>query len=177
MAEKKTLLEEIQSDLHTNGIKLTFSPLRLFKVILSYRFLPIVMMRLVVNDLFLLSGISRIALNILYHMEIGRNVRIGKSLHLPHPSGIVIATGTQIGDNCAIYHRTTFAEKGGMHKGPVLGNCCVVGTGTVILGNLHIGDNVKIGPNSVVIYDVPSNTIAFGNPLVLKQVSNAKTAD
>lgn len=58
---KKTLLEEILSDLQTNGIKLSFSPLGLLKAILSYRFPSIVMIRVVVNDLFLLSSISRIA--------------------------------------------------------------------------------------------------------------------
>lgn len=52
----------------------------------------------------------------------------------------------------------------GPRRHPVLGNGCVVGAGAKILGSLTIGDRVKVGGNSVVLSDVPSNTVAVGVP-------------
>lgn len=40
----------------------------------------------------------------------------------------------------------------------------VVGTGAKILGNIKIGDFVKIGANSVVLRSVPSNSTVIGVP-------------
>ena len=78
----------------------------------------------------------------IFHSEIAADVTLGSSLWIPHPYGIVMARGTEIGDNCAIYQRTTFAEKGGIHKGPKTGNNCVIGAGSVLLGDIIVGANV-----------------------------------
>lgn len=40
----------------------------------------------------------------------------------------------------------------------------MIGCGSKILGNITIGDNVKIGSNAVVIKDIPSNSTAVGIP-------------
>ena len=47
---------------------------------------------------------------------------------------------------------------------PTLGNNIVIGTGAKILGPVNIGDNVKIGANSVVVTDVPPNSVVVGVP-------------
>lgn len=47
---------------------------------------------------------------------------------------------------------------------PRLGNGVVIGTGAKILGGVNIGDNAKVGANSVVIKDIPANTIWAGVP-------------
>ena len=39
-----------------------------------------------------------------------------------------------------------------------------MGTGAKVLGNIHIGDNVRIGGNSVVVKDVPNNCTVVGIP-------------
>ena len=39
-----------------------------------------------------------------------------------------------------------------------------VGVGAIIIGNVHIGDNVNIGAGAVVVKDVPSNTTVVGQP-------------
>ncbi|WP_437711315.1 hypothetical protein WMF45_39955 [Sorangium sp. So ce448] len=36
--------------------------------------------------------------------------------------------------------------------------------GSVVIGDITVGDNVIIGANSVVNKDVPSNTVVAGNP-------------
>lgn len=53
-------------------------------------------------------------------------------------------------------------ESGKRH--PTLGNNVTVGTGAKVLGNIHIGDNVRIGGNSVVVKDVPNNCTVVGIP-------------
>lgn len=46
----------------------------------------------------------------------------------------------------------------------MLGNNVDVGAGAAIIGNVHIGNNVLIGANSVVTHDIPDNAIVAGNP-------------
>jgi maltose O-acetyltransferase len=45
-----------------------------------------------------------------------------------------------------------------------IGNKVFIGANSVVLPNVKIGDNVIIGANSVVTKDIPSNTVALGNP-------------
>ena len=47
---------------------------------------------------------------------------------------------------------------------PTLGNDIVVGTGAKILGPVYVGDNVRVGANSVVVNDVPPNCVVVGVP-------------
>jgi serine O-acetyltransferase len=56
-----------------------------------------------------------------------------------------------------------------LHRGsPVIGNRCDIGAGAKLLGPIHIGDDVAIGANAVVITDVPSNSIAIGVPAKIR---------
>lgn len=45
-----------------------------------------------------------------------------------------------------------------------MGDNVQVGVGAVIIGPIHIGDNVIIGANSVVNKDIPANSVAVGAP-------------
>jgi len=47
---------------------------------------------------------------------------------------------------------------------PKVGNNVTVGPNSVIIGPIVIGNNVIIGAGSVVVKDVPSNSIVAGNP-------------
>ena len=47
---------------------------------------------------------------------------------------------------------------------PVIGDNVDIGTGAVILGGVHIGNNVRIGANAVVNKDIPDNCTAVGAP-------------
>lgn len=80
--------------------------------------------------------------------------------------GIVIGETTTIGNNCTIYHGVTLGGTGKdkYKRHPDLGNNVVVGCGAKILGPIKIGNNVKIGANSVVLKDVPDNTTVVGIP-------------
>ena len=91
---------------------------------------------------------------------------IGKGLLIDHGSGVVIGETAIIGDNCTIFQGVTLGgtgkESGKRH--PTLHNGVFVGAGAKILGNIEIGNNVKIGANAVVITDIPDNATAIGVP-------------
>ena len=80
--------------------------------------------------------------------------------------GVVIGETTVVGDDCVLYQGVTLGgtgkECGKRH--PTLGNNVTVGAGAKVLGNIQIGDNVKVGGNSVVVKDVPENCTVVGIP-------------
>lgn len=110
----------------------------------------------------MLSQVSRFLTGI----EIHPGAQIGRRFFIDHGSGVVIGETTEIGDNVLIYQGVTLGgtgkEKGKRH--PTLGNDVVVGTGAKVLGNITIGDHVKIGAGSVVIHSVPDHSTVVGIP-------------
>ena len=109
-----------------------------------------------------LSQVSRFFTQI----EIHPGAVIGKNLLIDHGCGVVIGETAIVGDNCTIYQGVTLGgtgkESGKRH--PTIGNNVFIGSGAKILGNINIGDNVKIGANSVVLKDIPPNSTAVGIP-------------
>ena len=99
-------------------------------------------------------------------IEIHPGATIGKGLFIDHGMGVVIGETTEIGDDVTLYHGVTLGgtgkDKGKRH--PTVGNKVVIGAGAKVLGPINIGDNSKIGSNSVVLKDVPSGATAVGIP-------------
>ncbi len=111
----------------------------------------------------LLSQISRF----LTGLEIHPGATIGKGFFIDHGAGIVIGETTIIGRNCVLFHNVTLGGTG-KHVGkrhPTIGDNVFIGTGAILLGPIHVGNNVKIGANSfVVMRDVPSDCTVAGTP-------------
>lgn len=99
-------------------------------------------------------------------IEIHPGAKIGKRLFIDHGMGIVIGQTVTIGDNCTLYHGVTLGGTGKdtLKRHPDLGDNVLVGSGAKVLGPIHIGNNVKIGANAVVLKDVPDNTTIVGVP-------------
>jgi serine O-acetyltransferase len=80
--------------------------------------------------------------------------------------GVVIGETAEIGDDVLIYQGVTLGgtgkETGKRH--PTIGNGVVIGTGAKILGNIQIGDHVKVGAGSVVVRPVPPHSTVVGVP-------------
>lgn len=99
-------------------------------------------------------------------IEIHPAARIGRGLFIDHGMGVVIGETAVIGDDCTLYHGVTLGgttwRKEKRH--PTLGNNVVVGAGAKILGPIVIGDNARVGSNSVVTKDVPANATVVGIP-------------
>lgn len=99
-------------------------------------------------------------------IEIHPGARIGKGLFIDHGSGVVIGETTEIGDNVTLYQGVTLGgtgkEKGKRH--PTIGDNVTISVGAKVLGNIKIGNNVKIGGGSVVLRDVPDDCTVVGVP-------------
>ncbi len=98
-----------------------------------------------------------------YGCIIAPEAKIGRDLHLPHPIGVVIGAGVEIGDNVTIYQNTTLGRK---HKDvgtyPKVGNDVTIYCNSVVVGDVEIGDNAIIGCNSVVLRSVAEKEVCTG---------------
>jgi serine O-acetyltransferase len=106
-------------------------------------------------------------MRILSGVQIPRGTIIGKGLFLPHFGMIVLNRKAKYGDFLTIYHGVTVGAKGEASndmRTPTIGNSVRLSTGSIVLGNVSIGDNVTIGAGAVVVRDISSNSVVVGNP-------------
>lgn len=101
----------------------------------------------------ILKNVFKIRLKLLqnkYFLNIPLNV-FDKGLKLIHLGSRLVNEQTRVGKNCVL-HINTCIVAGGTNKGgvPVLGDNVIMGVGSVILGNVKIGDNTAIGANALV---------------------------
>ena len=102
---------------------------------------------------------------ILTGIELPCEVVLGRRFRIDHFGGIVISGDAVFGDDCVIRNGVTVGLRHTGHRGsPVIGNRVDIGAGAKVLGPIHIGDDVAIGANAVVLTDVPPNSIAVGIP-------------
>ena len=98
--------------------------------------------------------------------DIHPGATIGKGFFIDHATGVVIGETTIIGDNVSLWQGVTLggvsASKGKRH--PTIMDNVTIGAHAVVLGNIVIGENVKIGAGSVVVKDVPPNCTVVGIP-------------
>lgn len=94
-----------------------------------------------------------------YTVQVGRRVRIW------HHSGIILHARS-IGDDTQLRQNTTMgiAVTRRLTDIPTIGARVDIGCGACILGNVHVGDDAKIGANAVVLADVPAGATAVGIP-------------
>ncbi|HWP00339.1 MAG TPA: serine O-acetyltransferase [Methylococcus sp.] len=109
-----------------------------------------------------LAFVSRMVTNV----DIHPGATIGRRFFIDHGAGVVIGETAQIGDDVTLYHGTTLGGTSWnpVKRHPTLGNGVLVGAGAKILGPITIGDNVRVGANSIVIQDVPPNCTVVGIP-------------
>ena len=99
-------------------------------------------------------------------IEIHPAAEIGRGVFIDHGMGVVIGETAVIGEGCLIYKGVvlggTTTEKTKRH--PTLCKKIIVGSNACILGNITIGDYVRIGSGSVVVKDVPPHATVVGVP-------------
>jgi serine O-acetyltransferase len=111
-----------------------------------------------------------IYIRVLCNSEVGKGANIGGGLLIVHPYNIFIGS-TKIGKNFEILHETCIgaSKKGGVEGIPIVGDNVFVGVGAKVIGPIKIGNNVKIGANSVVHENAPNNSKIY-NSCIVKEI-------
>ena len=111
-----------------------------------------------------------------FYCDYGKNISLGRRFFANFNFTVLDEAYVKIGDDCfvgpnvSIYtacHSTDPMERNSRREWslPVaIGNNVWIGGSVTILAGVTIGDNVTIGAGSVVVRDIPSNSIAVGNP-------------
>ena len=125
-------------------------------------------------------GDDKVIINQPFRCDYGKQISIGKRFFANFNFTILDEAPVTIGDDCfvgpnvSIYTATDPVERNTRQewaKPVTIGNNVWIGGSVTILPGVSIGDNVSIGAGSVVVNDIPSNTIAVGNPCkVIKQL-------
>ena len=112
-----------------------------------------------------------------YNIEIGKNFYSNHNLTILDCNKVKFGDNVFIGPNCSFYTdghslnailRNQWVEFAKLIE---IGNNVCIGGSVTILPDVKIGDNVVIGTGSVVNKDIPSNTVAVGNPCkVIKNI-------
>jgi serine O-acetyltransferase len=119
-----------------------------------------------------LRALARFVANIgriLTGIEIHPEAEIGERLFVDHGTGVVIGQTAVVGDDVTIYHGVTLGGVGRSDdrngkRHPTIENGAIIGAGAQVLGGITIGENARVGANSVVINDVPARATALGIP-------------
>jgi len=103
-----------------------------------------------------------------YGIWIDLSCKIGSGFYIGHFGAIIIHG--DFGNNCSVGQAITIGSKGaGKSDGwPVLGDDVYIGAGAKVIGNIRVGNHVVIGANSVVLSDVPDNSLVVGAPGKIK---------
>ena len=106
-----------------------------------------------------------------YGIELHDTARIGRRVRIEHQGAIIVDGDAIVGDGCLIRHNVTIgrAQQGG--GAPRVGRNVHIAPGAILAGDITIGDRARIGPNAVVVVDVPADTTAFAPPA--RQLPNA----
>jgi serine O-acetyltransferase len=93
-------------------------------------------------------------------IEIHPSAKIGRRFFIDHGMGVVIGATAIVGDDVMIYHDVTLGARtsGTGKRHPTIGNNVVIGAGARVIGDISVGNGVKIAANMVVTKSVPAST-------------------
>lgn len=106
-------------------------------------------------------------------IEIHPGALIGKRVLIDHGMGVVIGETAEVGDDCVLYQGVTLgagsdarggAETRGKKRHPTLGKGVIVGSGAEIQGPVIVGDHVRVASGSIVLRDIPCDSVVVGVP-------------
>ena len=97
-------------------------------------------------------------------IELPWKTKIGSGLIIYHGQSLVVNKNTVIGIDCTLRHCITIGNAKKNGRSPVIGANVEIGANVCIIGDIVIGDNVVIGAGSIVVKNIPSNSLVAGNP-------------
>lgn len=97
-----------------------------------------------------------------------------KGLRLGHPFNVVVHGQVKIGENTTIFQGVTIGESRiGNRRGiPHIGSNVIIYPNSIVIGNVKIGNGAIIGAGSVVTIDIPDNAVVIGNPARILRIIN-----
>ena len=112
-----------------------------------------------------------------YGIQIPTRTEIDEGFYIGHFGTIVVNGKTKIGKNCNISPGVVIGQANrGKRKGvPTIGNKVWMGSNSIIVGKITIGNNVLIAPGTYINSDIPDNSIVIGNPA--KIIPNEKATE
>ena len=174
--QKTSIVKRMLEDLDTALLKDPAARNRL-EVLLTYPGLHAVWGYRIANLLWRikLKLIARIYSNwirMITGVEIHPGATIGRRLFIDHGMGVVIGQTAVVGNDVMMYHGATLGARAfgpnqrGIKRHPTIGNSVVIGAGAKVLGNINIGDGVRVRANSVVTEDMASDLSKSANYII-----------
>lgn len=104
--------------------------------------------------------------NTVFQIDIHPGAQLGMGLMMDHGTGIVIGETAVVGEDCSMLHKVTLGGSGNQNvqRHPVIGNRVLIGAGAILLGPIKVGDGANVGACTMVVQDVPANSLAVGVP-------------
>ncbi len=106
-------------------------------------------------------------------IEIHPGAVIGRRFVIDHGTGVVIGETSIVGDDVTLYHSVTLGgtspavdshNQVRQKRHPTVKDGAIIGSGAAVLGPITIGENARVGANSVVTKDIPASVTAVGIP-------------
>ena len=109
------------------------------------------------------------------HIQIPARTKIGEGFYIGHSGRVIINPEAELGKNINIATGVTigYENRGARLGAPKLEGNCWIGTNSVLVGNIKIGEDVMIAPLTFVNFDVPPHSIVIGNPAKIIHKDNA----
>lgn len=99
------------------------------------------------------------ALLALHSCDVMPGAKVGRGLRLPHPHGITLGFGVELGDNVTLAHHVTLGSDLRYTGQPRIGDGVRILSGTVVAGPVEIGNGALIGANCVILDDVEAGAV------------------
>lgn len=120
----------------------------------------------------------------IYGIELPSTAIVGQRLRIAHQNAIIVHPEAVIGDDCMIRQGVSIGisrvsrENKNKRVAPILGDRVEVGANATIIGAIVIGSDVAIGPNTVVLTNVPDNSIVMSpTPRIIHRPTNVKGSE
>ena len=108
-------------------------------------------------------------------IQIPARTEIGEGFYIGHSGRVIINPKAKLGKNMNVSTGVVIGyENRGKRKGaPTFDGYCWIGANAVVVGNVHIGEDVLIAPLTFVNFDVPPHSVVIGNPAKIISKENA----
>lgn len=109
----------------------------------------------------LVGGSYKLVTEGLMAIELPVSTRVGPGLRLRHGFGVVVNPASRIGANVMLRHGVTLGNRALADDCPIIEDDVEIGVGAIIVGPITVGKGAKIGPNAVVVHDVPAGSVVY----------------